>query len=176
MAAPEYVPTKPTGRARSYESPPRRPTGWYADRPGDVAREGQPFGELLGNPGPDQGYAYRLVRQFAGKVYIADDEREDDVVAGVIAVAMKRAGLFGRAPVVHDLTVGFALWGFLNDKPPGELFAVRRRLFEECSNPHHYAELRAIADAVPEATLQMSHAAVVAAHGRDWRSLLRLPD
>jgi hypothetical protein len=175
MAAPEYVPTKPVQSVRSYESPPRRPQGWRADRPGDLSGDGQPWGDLLGTPGPDQGYAYRLVRQFAGKVFTADGEKDDDVVAGVMAVAMKRAALFGRAPVVHDLTVGFAVWGYLNDKPPAELVAARRELFEECANPHHYAELRAVADAVPVETLRRPHGEVVEAHGREWRSLLELP-
>jgi hypothetical protein len=175
MAAPEYVPTKPVPSVRSYESPPRRPQGWWAVRPGDLAGDGQPSGELLGAPGPDQGYAYRLVRQFAGKVFTADGEQDDDVVAGVLAVAMKRSALFGRAPVVHDLTVGFAVWGYLNDRPPAELVAIRRKMFEECANPHHYAELRAIADAVPEETLRKSHTEVLEAHERAWRSLLDLP-
>lgn len=175
MAAPEYVPLKADQHVRSYSSPPRRPQGWVADRPGDLGGEGQPSGELLGSPGPDQGYAYRLVRQFAGRVYTADGEQDDDVVAGVMAVAMKRSALFGRAPVVHDLTVAFTVWGFLNDRPPGELVVIRRQMFEECANPHHYAELRAIADAVPPATLRRAHTAVAAAHAKDWRSLLDLP-
>ena len=60
-------------------------------------------------------------------------------------------------------------------RPPAELVAVRRKLFEECSNPHHYAELRAIADAVPVSTLRMNHREVLEAHRKDWRSLLELP-
>ena len=32
---------------------------------------------------------------------------------------LKRASLFGRAPVVHDLTVAFTLWGFLDDVAAG---------------------------------------------------------
>lgn len=172
MAAPSYVPVSPLQSVPSYSSPPRRPGSWVAERPGDLGGEGQPSGELLGTPGPDQGYAYRLVRQFAGKVFTADGEQDDDVVAGVIAIAMKRAALFGRAPVVHDLTVGFTVWGFLNDRPPGELVALRRTMFEECANPHHYAELRAVADAVPAAALRQSHTAVTAAHAKDWRGLL----
>lgn len=175
MAAPEYVPTSPLNASHSYESPPRRKDSWFADRPGDFTEAGQPTGERLGSPGPDQGYAFRLVRQFAGKVFTAEGEQDDDVVAGVLAVAMKRSALFGRGPVVHDLTVGFGVWGFLDDQPAGDLVDLRRRMFEECSSSAHYPERRSIADAVPESTLRQPHADVLAAHKRDWRSLLDVP-
>jgi hypothetical protein len=145
-----------------------------ADRPGDLGGEGQPEGERLGVPGPDQGYAFRLVPLFAGKVFTADGEQDDDVVAGVLAVAMKRSALFGRAPVVHDLTVAFAVWGLLDDQPPADLVRLRAKLFEEVSNPYHYRERRAIADAVPESTLRLSPADVQRRHKEDWRALLVL--
>ena len=159
---------------RSYESPPRRDRSWVADRPGDLGGEGQPDGVRMGNPGPDQGYAFKLVRLFAGKVFTAEGERDDDVVAGVIAVATKRASLFGRAPVVHDLTVAFAVWGYLDDRPPADLVALRAKMFEEVSNPHHYRELRAVADAVPDETLRLTPAEVQALAKKEWRSLLEL--
>lgn len=174
MSAPHFVPTSPIAQVRSYSSPPRRDRSWWSDRPGDLDGEGQPEGERLGVPGPDQGYAYKLVRQFAGKVFTAEGEHDDDVVAGVIAVAMKRSASFGRAPVIHDLTVGFAVWGYLDDRPAGELVQIRSALFEEVSNPHHYRELRAVADAVPASTLLLSPAEVQSRYKQNWRSLLQL--
>ena len=39
---------------------------------------------------------------------------------------------------------------------------------------HHYPELRAVADAVPEATLRLTPAEVASRHAADWRSLLAL--
>ncbi|MEZ5265927.1 MAG: hypothetical protein R2755_30030 [Acidimicrobiales bacterium] len=174
MSAPHYVPTSPTALVRSYHSPPRRDRSWVATRPGDLGGEGQPEGTRLGVPGPDQGYAYRLVRLFAGKVFTAEGEHDDDVVAGVLSVAMKRCAIFGRAPVVHDLTVAFAVWGFLDDQPDAELVRTRAKLFEEVSNPHHYPELRRIADAVPESTLRLTPAEVQRRNKTDWRSLLAL--
>lgn len=174
MSAPQFVPTSPIARIRSYQSPPRRDRSWWSDRPGDLNGEGQPTGDRMGVPGPDQGYAYRLVPLFAGKVFTAEGEHDDDVVAGVIAVATKRSALFGRAPVVHDLTVAFALWGFLDDRPSAELVRVRRAMFEEVANPHHYRELRAVADAVPEATLRLSPAEVQSRTKKDWAALLDL--
>lgn len=174
MAAPSYVPTSPTNVVWSYESPPWRERSWLADRPGDLGGEGQPAGEQLGNPGPDQGYAYRLVKQFAGQVFTSEGEHDADVVAGAIAVAMKRAALFGRAPVVHDLRVAFTVWGYLDEKPSAELVAVRRSLFAEVANGHHYNLLRAVADAVPPSTLRLTPDEVTKRHRADWRSLLEL--
>jgi hypothetical protein len=49
-------------------------------------------------------------------------------------------------------------------------------MFEEVANAHHYAEQRAIADAVPESTLRMAPDEVARRHGEDWRTLLELPN
>src|SRR5215212_230901 len=157
MAAPEYVPLKPTDHPRSYSSPPRRPESWVAARPGEVVDDGQPRATRFGNQGPDQGYALRLVRQFEGKLHLSDGEAEEDAHAGCIGVALKRGSLFGRAPIVHDLTIAFTVWGFLDERPGPELVTIRRRMFAEVRNPHHAAEQRAVVDAVPDATLRMSH-------------------
>ena len=170
MAAPEYVPQPPLREVRSYESPPRRPDSWTADRPGDIP-DGQPHGDRLGSQGPDQGYIYVLARRFQGKLQLATDEHEADALAGCIGVALKRASLFGRAPVVHDLTVALTVWGFLGDASP-DLIAFRQPLFEEVANPHHYPEQRRIVDLVPDEVLRRSPQEVADAHRSDWRSLL----
>jgi hypothetical protein len=174
MAAPEYVPLKPTDSPRSYESPPRRPESWLAERPGEVVDAGQPRADRLGNQGPDQGYAYKLLRQFVGKLRLAEGELVEDVQAGCIGVALKRASIFGRAPVVHDLTIAFTVWGFLDESAPQDLIDLRRAMFAEVHNPHHYAEQRAIVDAVPESTLRMAPQAVTSGYRTNWRSLLEL--
>lgn len=171
MAAPEFVPLKPTDAPRSYASPPRRPESWLAVRPGEVVAQGQPRSDRLGNQGPDQGYVLRLARSFEGRLHLADDEQEPDAIAGCVGVALKRASIYGRAPVVHDLSTAFTLWGFLDEHPPAELVAVRKAMFREVRNPNHYDEQRAIVDAVPESTLRLSPAE---ARERDWRSLLVL--
>jgi hypothetical protein len=171
MAAPEYVPAKPMDDVRAYVSPPRRPSPWRAQRPGDL-NSGQPHGHRFGNQGPDQGYALALARHFEGKLVLDDDERFDDAVAGCLGVALKRASLLGRAPVIHDWTVAFTIWGFLDDDPPAELKALRKQLFAEVSHPNHYPEQRRIADAVPESVLRQSHADVADAHRRSWSSLI----
>ena len=171
MAAPEFVPVDKTRPIRAYESPPRRPDPWLATRPAEVVDDGQPRGDRLGNQGPDQGYVLSLIRRFEGKLTLTSGEHERDALAGAAAVALKRASLFGRAPIVHDLTVALTIWGFLGDAP-AELVTLRKRLFEEVWHPHHYAEQRRIADLVPDEVLRMSPQEVTEAHRGDWRSLL----
>lgn len=174
MAAPEFVPVDKTRPIRAYESPPRRPDPWLATRPGEIVGQGQPRGDRLGNQGPDQGYVLTLARRFAGTLTLTAGEHERDALAGAAAVALKRASLLGRAPVVHDLTVALTIWGFLGDAP-AELVERRKHLFEEAWHPHHYAELRRIADLVPEHVLRMTPDQISDAHRRDWRSLLADP-
>jgi hypothetical protein len=154
VAAPEYVPQPAIQRVRSYSSPPRRPKSWTAQRPGDIHGP-QPRGDLFGYPGPDQGYVFVLARRFEGRLRLAAGEHEEDAIAGCVAVALKRASLSGRAPVVNDLTVAFTLWGFLGEAPDA-LVEFRRPLFAEVSNPLHYAEQRYVADRVPDDVVLMS--------------------
>ncbi|HEY9556301.1 MAG TPA: hypothetical protein VIR58_06175 [Acidimicrobiales bacterium] len=174
MAAPEHVPVDRTRLLRSYESPPRRPEPWLADRPAELPT-GQPEGERFGNQGPDQGYALLLAGRFAGKLTLRAGEHERDALAGAVVVALKRASIFGRGPILPDLTVALTIWGFLGDAPD-ELVALRSKLFEEISHPHHYAEQRRLADLVPEAVLRRTPAEVAESARSDWRSLLDLDD
>ena len=129
----------------------------------------------MGAPGPDQGYLLTLVPLVRDELHLADGEHLADVEAGLVAVALKRASLFGRAPVIHDLRVAARVWGFLDLSAPSELVDERRRRFEGVSlTAHHYPELRAVADAVPEATLRLSPAQVADAYTADWQGLLAL--
>jgi hypothetical protein len=171
MAAPEHVPVDRSRPVRGYESPPRRPEPWRPDRPAEVVDTGQPRGDQLGSPGPDQGYALVLAERFAGKLTLTPGESERDALAGAVAVALKRASLFGRAPVIHDLTVALTIWGFLGDAPK-ELVDLRKRLFQEVSHPHHYPNLRRIADLVPDDVLRRTPGQVAEAARADWRSVL----
>jgi hypothetical protein len=99
-------------------------------------------------------------------------ERADDAVRGCLGIALRRASLFGRAPVSHDLTLAFTIWGFLDDTPPADLVEFRRKLFAGVGNVgHHYAEGRMIADMVPESTLRASVEEVSAASPDRWMEL-----
>ncbi len=84
---------------------------------------------------------------------------------------MRRSAGYGRAPVVHDLTLAFTLWGFL-EGAPADLVEAREPLFRAAS--HHYQVQRTIADCVPEPTLRMTPEEVAERLG-EWRTLLVLP-
>jgi hypothetical protein len=168
MAAPEYVPVSLSDQPRQDE-PAKPPDSWRAERPADLTGP-QPLGRGLGYPGPDQGYALLLARRIEPRLGLADGERNDDAVAGAVAVALKRASIFGRAPVIHDLEFAFALFGFLGGAPD-DLVAFRRTQFEGAR--HHYWDQRAIVDLVPYATLRLT-SAQVKERIADWRSLLNL--
>jgi hypothetical protein len=178
MAAPEFVPLKPNDRPRAYTSPPGRDDAWLPDRPGElVTTGGQPDLDAgrMGAPGPDQGYLLSLVPLLRAELKLVGTEQVADAEAGGVAVALKRASLFGRAPIVHDLRLAYTVWGFLDAAAPAELVAERTARFEGVHlTAHHYPELRAVADAVPEATLRLSPADAATRYAADWRSLLSL--
>src|SRR5687768_11967021 len=101
MAVPRFKPMPAEGRSVvSYRSPDHVPDAWEADRPGDLPGR-QPMGELLGYQGPDQGYALALATRLRPSLVLSDAERPDDAVAGCVAIALRRASTFGRAPVIH---------------------------------------------------------------------------
>jgi len=170
MAAPKSA---PAGRRESpyYTSPDVVPGPWSPDRPGMV--EGlQPIGARLGAQGPDQGFALSIARRLVPSLHIRLSEREDDVVQGCLGIALRRASLFSRAPVVHDLRIAFTIWGYFDPEPPAQLIVRREELFEGVGNTnHHYAEGRRIADLVPESTLRMTPQQVNAAYPAKWQSL-----
>jgi hypothetical protein len=168
MAAPDYVPVTLADQPRtSLAMPPAR--RWTASRPGDLER-GQPIGPRFGTPGPDQGYALALAHRFVDRLKLHPGEHTEDVVAGAIGVALRRAALFGRAPVVFDLELAFGLFGYLDDDVPDDLVSWRHDLFAGAA--HHYWDQRDIADRVPESTLRLTPAAVRSRLG-EWRTLVR---
>ena len=174
MSAPKYRPVAPNDSTRFYESPDHVPDTWMPDRPGEI--DGfQPSGDRLGSPGPDQGFAIKIANSLRPLLHHTAGENEDDIVQGCLGVALRRASLFSRAPVVHDLTVAFTIWGFYDEDPDPELVRARSAMFEGLRHVgHHYTEARQVADAVPESTLRMSPEAVGSAYASDWRSLLAL--
>lgn len=167
MAAPDYVPVTAADRVRPVEQlPPAR--RWALARPGEIRGLRPPEGDRFGTTGPDQGYALKLARRFIDRLELKKGEHADDAIAGCLGVALKRAALFGRAPVIFDLEHAFTLFGFLGDAP-GELLERRVALFTGAS--HHYWEQRDIVDLVPEATLRMTPAEVRSGLSR-WRELI----
>lgn len=168
MAQPDYVPLSTADKVRAPERLPV-PDAWRPDRPAELLGNTHPTGDRLGTPGPDQGYALKLARLFEGRLVLAPGEHHADAVAGCVAVAMKRAALFGRAPVVYDLDLAFALWGF-QEGAPADLVAFRTPLFQAAA--HHYWDQRGIVDRVPSETLRLSPAQV-RERLSSWRDLVR---
>ena len=173
MSAPRHFPGRVDG-PKAYVSAPRRAGSWLANRPGEVVGGPQPSGPAVGNQGPDQGYVHKLARRFEAELVLREGEHAADVLEGACAVALRRASLFGRAPVADDLRVALVVFGYLGEAAD-ELVAFRRPLFEELRHlSFHYFTAREIADLVPEATLRMGPAAVASACADDWRAPLGL--
>jgi hypothetical protein len=155
-----------------YTSPPVIPCVWKPNRRADLTGF-QPEGPRLGYPGPDQGYALKIANGFRDRLQLQPGERLADAIHGCLGIALRRASIFSRAPVVHDLTIAFTIWAFLDPNPPAEQRALRLRLFEGVSNTlHHYVEARALVDMVPETTLRLTPAQVVAAYPERWKELV----
>jgi hypothetical protein len=167
MAAPDYVPVTITEKPRTSLPipPPRR---WTATRPADLDAE-QPSGPRMGKQGPDQGYGLRLAQRFKDRLRLTPGDDVHDAMAACVAIALRRASVFGRAPVIHDLELAFGVWGFLTDSPPADLVDYReQRLF---GAGHDYWRQREIADQVPESTLRLAPADATA-RLVGWRELL----
>lgn len=115
----------------------------------------------------------KIANGFHDRLHLTAGERAADAIQGCLGIALRRASLLSRAPVVHDLTVAFTAWGYLSSDAPTEQTELRRRLFEGVSNTlHHYDEARAIVDMMPEATLAMTPAQVDAAYPQRWKELV----
>lgn len=172
MAAPKFSPVSPVDDVRWYESPDHVPDSWQPDRPGEV-RGFQPSGPRLGYQGPDQGFAIKIANTFRPRLQVSAGESIDDAVGGCLGIGLRRASMFSRAPVVHDLTIAFTIWGFLDAEPPAELVEVRRGLFDGLAHlAHSYDASRHLVDMVPEATLRMSPQQASAAYPGRWRDLV----
>jgi hypothetical protein len=154
------------------------PAPWTPHRPG----ESRPTPQLLrqaglGVPGPDQGYALELATRFEDRLDLQPGERAEDVLAGAVAVALRRAAIFGRAPVAADIELALGLFGHLvRDQgawPPSELAALGRERFAGAA--HDYSRRRALVDAVPEASLRLSPQSLSERLDREpgcWRELV----
>ena len=179
MAAPRYVKTSSVPRTPSYSSPDVVPQHWGPNRPADLL-SGQPVGGPLGYQGPDQGYALKLTGLFDDRIVLsAADERNGvsraDVHGGCVQVALKRAALFGRAPVVYDLEVAYCGWGWLDESPSADLVELRGKYFGGVADPHHYTQSRHLVATVADQALLLTPAQVAQQYQSDWRLFLDAP-
>ncbi len=177
MTQPKFAPIQEQQQVREVQRI-GVPAPWTPHRPG----EHRPGPQLtrqagLGFPGPDQGYALELATRFVDRLALEPGERVDDVLAGALAIAMRRAAMFGRAPVSADIALALELFGFLahddSTQPPSELVALRREQFAGAD--HDYWRRRALADEVSDDALRLSPQSVRErlAHDADgWRGLV----
>ncbi|HSH61133.1 MAG TPA: hypothetical protein VK988_16140, partial [Acidimicrobiales bacterium] len=121
-------------------------------------------------PGPDQGYGMLLAEQFEERLELAEGERAEDAIAGCLGVGLRRASVYGRAPVKPDMELAFTVWGFLGDAPE-ELVRMRKSLFQGTAKA--YLDQRAIVDRVAESTLRSTPAEVREQLRSDWHKLFR---
>lgn len=121
---------------------PPAPRRWRPNRPGDLGAPGEvPSGDGFGTPGPDTGYALRLLR---GRDLPGGMEHRVDVTAAVAAVMGARAAALGRAPVAADAEAAIALLA-LDDISVKHLAGVA----------HDHGRLRTLVTAIPAGRLTL---------------------
>jgi hypothetical protein len=159
---PRQEPNLPPG----VKMPPAR--SWVADRPGDIPA-GWPSGKLLGSPGPNIGYALTLANRARDRFALAPHEHPEDAIAVVAETAMRRAALFGRAPVMPDVEFGMQIFGYRGDAAR-DFVEWRVRAVKDVQ--HDYYERRALVDAIPVDVLRLVPAALPG-HLQEARDALR---
>lgn len=171
MTQPSFVPQNPANSVRQGDAlPPARASN--DDRPGEVTSEEWPTGSQMGEQGPDQGYALRLARLFVDRIELPEGEHDEDVIAVLSAVALKRAARAGRGPIMNDIAIAFAAWG-LQPKGPEDLAALRRKVFAGAS--HDYTKVRTIVDITDERALKLNVPELVE-RSSHWREYIHLAD
>lgn len=96
------------GDAPRTEMEPPPPHRWVNNRPGAInSPEEQPWGGSFGTPGPDTGWALRLIN----RAEFDRSERGKEIEAVLATLVGARASFFGRAPVPEDVEVGLTLLG-----------------------------------------------------------------
>jgi hypothetical protein len=176
MTQPKFAPILESSEVRDSLRLPVPPP-WKPHRPADFRADPSPPRRPNGGiPGPDQGYALHLAGLLADRLRLGEHEHADDVLAGAVMIGLRRAALFGRAPVKADVELALDLFGYLEGAPE-ELVDARSRYFAGAA--HDYWQQRDLAEWVPEATLRMTPAAVralLAEEPEAWRDLAGVPD
>jgi hypothetical protein len=172
MAVDPYVPTREEDAPRrSVAIPPA--SGWRAARPGDIdpAVGSGRKGVLFGTPGPDSGYALTLAGRFGDRIAAVAPETVHDAEMIGAQVAMRRGGLFGRAPIALDVELGLTLFGWLGDAPAD---LVEWRRLGVAGVAHDYPRRIGLVEGIPDAVIRQKPEEI---RGRlaEWRQLLGLP-
>jgi hypothetical protein len=150
MTQPKFRPIEYEDEVRpSYHLAP--PPRWRADRPADFRPGPVRSTKGSGVPGPDQGYALLLAERLVDRMVLTEGEYLDDVIIGGVVIALRRAALFGRAPVLGDIELALTIFGYLGEAP-AELVSFRRSLFDGLADD--YWGQRSIAHLLPEDLLR----------------------
>jgi hypothetical protein len=118
-----YVSPAARPRPTAEPGPARR---WRPTRPGVITAPGEmPWGGAFGTPGPDTGYALRLIAE-------EDLPHRSPLLEQVLAAIMSaRASLSGRAPTREDLQVASLIVGL--DDGDEALIERRQRWLEKAA-------------------------------------------
>ncbi len=117
---------------------PGAPRRWKPTRPGEISSPDEMrWGGAFGRPGPDTGWAIKLIRSSEWDRTSRSSESEAVLATFVGA----RASLFGRAPTNNDVEVGLLLMGFRPDEvPPAvvkRLVAERHQWLDKSAHEHN---------------------------------------
>ncbi len=111
MATPRFVPSAPLGHPIHREAFDRIP----------VARRHEPsrgqgrrpvVGPGFGLPCPDAGYALFLAAHSVEHLVLEFGDGRDDAKCAIATIAMRRAGMLGRAPLLQDVEIGRTLLAY----------------------------------------------------------------
>lgn len=129
------------------EPEPPAPDAWLPVRSGDLPGPARATGALFGRPGPDAGYALRLVRA-AG---LPESRRMKllERVVGTIAIA--RSSAAGRGPIMQDVQVALGLLGFGADADQDALDERLDAILD--SAIHEHTKGSGFVDTLPEPVL-----------------------
>jgi hypothetical protein len=158
---PDDKPRQQQNLAPGVAYPPAK--AWEPDRPGD-RKVGFPQGPLRGAPGPNIGWAYTLANRVKDRLRLGPHEHIDDAIAVIAAIAARRAGLFGRAPVIRDVEFAAALLGY---DTTDEFTETRAALVHDAS--HDYYRRRALVDTISDDLLRAAPNEV-RARAAAWRA------
>ncbi len=158
MSQPKFSPIAQSAEVRqSYHLGVPQP--WCFSRPAELTRDYSPnYRTGMGDTGPDQGFAIKLAKKLSDRVVLSEDEDLHDVLAGMVAIALRRASLFGRAPVISDVLLAGKLFGYFADTR-AELLIHRKELFSGIA--HDKYKERILVASIPENALLADPEAVV---------------
>ena len=170
MAAPKDGPS-PVQQTKFYQSTRKTKHSSGIPRPAEVLKHNENQAGI-GHPGPDQGYALRLVKQFEEKVFLFTGEHWEDASEVAVLTALKRASLFGRAPCVYDIEVGLCIWGYLDSNPDDELIELRKDNFGHIGSGHNYLMRRYVSDAISSSGLKRPPEIIRMDYEQNWRTMI----